>query len=218
MEANAFVSSTALLAKMSLVMVRMSSVASRTVCRLEGGGTLNALLAFLLASSRNIPHRESSSMCFDMAFAPAACTPSFMILKETLCNACLMCSRSKTLGLQHDMYIHVHVHVHVCSSKLTDYNAQPFGRLASHVLLSHLYSRCGCVSQYKLCNVRRVVCLKVCQKIHSLCCIIVTLGAEKYWEPQLPLSDYVTSILITHSFSKVMIEESSVEKGPVHGI
>ena len=50
----------------------MSLCASRIVCCVEGGGTLKALSALLAASSRNIPQRDISSMCFIVAFAPAA--------------------------------------------------------------------------------------------------------------------------------------------------
>ena len=63
-------------------MVRMSAVASLMVWWVAGGGTLNALSAFLLASRRK---SDSSCMCFWVAFAPAAWTPSLTILQTRIC-------------------------------------------------------------------------------------------------------------------------------------
>ena len=91
-EPSRSVSSTAALTKRSRVMVSMSSVASRTVWLVDAGGTLNVWSAFFPASRRNIPHRDISSMCFFVALAPAACTPSFTILNERMCVHVHLCT------------------------------------------------------------------------------------------------------------------------------
>ena len=64
-----------------------------------------------------------------------------------------------------------------------------------------------------VCYVLGEVCLYVGNKTDSLRLINVAFSPPKYWEPQSPLPNHVTSLFIAHSFPQVVVEKCYVEEG-----
>ena len=73
----------------------------------------------------------------------------------------------------------------------------------------------GAVMSGNIGQVLWKICTEICYKVHTFCGIILAPRRYKSWQPKLPMSNYLWTILPLYGFPQVHVQKTQVKKASV---